>query len=1240
MMLLHRFETFLAAALASCLLAAVPLHTQAAPQVSKIPPGNGQPQGPKDKKPRPSKDCTDFRDDCAAPEPEPTLVLEEALNTTVSGGTPSFQLPFYLVSGLSSEGDPLVLTIEDDSLAPGAQMSLQPMSPGAAGQLWMVDPLGDGSGLLKSELGNDIVLSVDPNTSQPYNVVAFPSQIPADSFSANSSLFQHWTYHPITRTIGNEAFEGRLYAAEEGADAELTDDVRAILGAQNAPGAQWSAWPSYPLEAILAQDPVPFPTSGTPGMACAYDYMMLRLGLDTASCALPQGPATGIRCEYANAAADLDNYLTVLRTLQQPKPAVANCDTGVAISQAAWNLVRDQLSRELRWAGNVRNLFDVYSDLFTEIFLDNGLTLNKLGLDALIQPTTQATYSAKDFVKGATVALIKFLGGREVTFFMNVTQAAVKAAGQSTDSTINTEYTNTLSDLYLDLATAFEEVLTTLGQQETAILQDWGKLQATGRLTVSTGPDSLAVSVDNAGLLSAARKGYTLTAMQQLLPVNYHIRRSVGQPNGGGFPIDGSSGEWQEISATVTSNTLLLPIWNLYRIEDEVGTLPQLDALADVFESGANPHDVYNFTNGWDFNHVDQAGESFGFPGGYLGGGDCNMVVFNFTNWTNRDDISLVVAPTDTGSGVVSDGVNDFPSGIAGLSVESVVPPYGTTLLAGAHGSDSLTFDVSVVDARCDTPVLSFTIHQHTCPAGTDDTWIDNLTKTSCDGITYNTPNPVVTVQNGGEKTGGAVAFSLYQDTNNLPWMPVSRNPRTITRLEVDDLVTAFLDPVTNTLSRDLWKTSDGGVTNSTDLPVSEKATIWNGSMLATPMYDLSEGVQERAVLVSSYYDGDNYSHHLDVVGPDRVTTATSFVTNNANWILDADFDGDGLTEVLRGTDSPGMTLDVIWPVDRTDIGALLQQGPALSVPDNSWGAVGDFDGNGRDEIALLSPGCDTASDFTLGIYTVDPTTFAITRKGDVCVDPPGGVPTAVYRLAAGQLAPPATDTFPTPATLPEQLVVFFGGDGVGDDNGAFATYVVEVDQQAGTWTPQRKGQTSVEVAPGWERAPQGQHARPVVDRILRDPFLLPGQPAAQRSELLAFVSLYAGDDLQGLTVAFDADLNVIQRANIDIRGDALGDSCRNPAFLWNVVAGNFDQDLNNRDANRQLAVLMSCNDDSGQPQPPGFTIITYTDPPNLQNVSVSSFTAAVGPAGTTLAIAAGDFQGRSIGVGPPLETD
>ena len=130
-------------------------------------------------------------------------------------------------------------------------------------------------------------------------------------------MFQQWKYTKASATIGNQQAVGNLYV--DGNDPTTGKPV--LLGPNSqTPGSQWYAWPTYPLDAILAEQPPPFPQF-TGDELTAYDYIKQNLGL-SGNCTLAGQAYSGVRCKYINLAAPLSAYQTQIATMT-PDPSVS-----------------------------------------------------------------------------------------------------------------------------------------------------------------------------------------------------------------------------------------------------------------------------------------------------------------------------------------------------------------------------------------------------------------------------------------------------------------------------------------------------------------------------------------------------------------------------------------------------------------------------------------------------------------------------------------------------------------------------------------------------------------------------------------------------------------------------------------------------------------------------------------------------------------------------------------------------
>lgn len=690
------------------------------------------------KKPKKGKtDCMDFGRPC-----QPPAVAPAAFDTSPgSGPLPKWA---FLTNGLGSESAQLVLSVENDSLAPGAGLTLDAPGP-ARGQLWRTASASNGAATFWSGLGNSIALSVDLTQPSPIPAVTYPSQIPADTDVASASAFQTWSYFSNDGSIVNQASAGQLYASAKGAPV--------VLSNASGPGAEWSAWPSYPLDSILEQTPIPFPTGSDAGEVCAYQYINAQLGLSDDTCTLSGQSLYGIRCEYSNLAATLSDYKSTLDHLSQPSAAQAGCAAGVTISSDDWSDVTSQLDTEITYADNVRGLYSAASGFFGDVFLDDGDSLTTLAGYANVSQHDQVGLAALTLIEGSLYTVLSALGP-EASVAANIFETAVNTAVALPGSGVDTEYVDAVSALYGDLSVAFCQVVTTLADQETQILTDWGKLAAAGPLTTKLdAPDSLAWPTSNDELLPYFTAGYDVVAMQALLPVQYSVTRIVGQVDSGGRSDDQLEGEWAEQIATQTNGD---PLWNQYAATDTLGNPPSSDALGVVFDNGVSPHDFFNGSNGWEGLAPADT------PAALDGSVDvCNAAVIEFTNWSSSHDLVLTVDPAEGRLGGNQTALANNADDVSGTnaSVSVPVPPYGSTLIAGAYAT-GLAFDVSVGDP-CAT-VQSLTLHQEYCGDLTFDTWIDTLASApGCGATDYPTSSSVTNTSLFGPP--GKLSLGVYR---------------------------------------------------------------------------------------------------------------------------------------------------------------------------------------------------------------------------------------------------------------------------------------------------------------------------------------------------------------------------------------------------------------------------------------------------------------------------------------------
>lgn len=593
---------------------------------SKRPP-HRRPKGPKGR-------CRDFARPCEADLTDlpglPETTTSYTTATSSSGVSSAIPKWFYLYSALGTEEQPLVLTDNSPEGQFGDQLTIEAIEAGNRGQLWKAEPLGTGFAFIHSGRGNALRLSYGGGSANNKSIdcnsqwaaTNYPSQVNSPT-TWNSPAIQQWSYSTVaTTTIGGETVPlvvlGNANCTSPSAGQLFVFDNQAAVGATvdmgvfgSAPGNQSYASPSYPLDAILAQSPVPYPT-GQGDQITAYDYVVAQLSPPVGAiepCTLGGTSYTGVRCEYVNLNLinDWASYTEQVNFLaMQPPPS--------GVSQTSWDAVTAQLAAEFGDVGAVQQLYVNFNAAFVSLFTENDDLLNQLLVDALGSPssTTNVKGTAAAIVEGAFYTVLSALGPVE-SVIANLTETAVNAANAANaanNENLTAPFNGAADTLWTSLSSDFETVLTTTANQETAILSDWGKLQKVAALAHGAGPGSLEWTTETtSNFTTYGGQGYSVSVMQMLLPARYQIGRLTTQGNDSSTTIAGETAppvyaqyvQFISNQVNATGTAVNGPVYNKYYIADGQGNFPSKAALeTDTFGNGASRFDFFLGANGWE----------------------------------------------------------------------------------------------------------------------------------------------------------------------------------------------------------------------------------------------------------------------------------------------------------------------------------------------------------------------------------------------------------------------------------------------------------------------------------------------------------------------------------------------------------------------------------------------------------------------------------------------------------------
>jgi hypothetical protein len=427
----------------------------------------------------------------------------------------------------------------------------------------------------------------------------------------------------------------------------------------------WVNGSGYPLESIMAQPPLLFPTgpSDNGQYAASYDYISANV--------TPQAKATaGIRAYYTTSnQEELDDWRSQVSTMQMP-PSISDA--------TAWGNVVKQLDLELAIAAAIQGNYAVMSNLANQ--MEGSIKSSVNDLSGLIGHSLgTATGSLATLGEGlvlAAVNLVPDVGGAVATLLQTGLSLATANGGIKI-----TKFDMAVADLQNSVNQTFAALQTAIAQQLTAILSDWGKMQALNQLvTLPTWhPNTLYLSDDAAiGLAEGVGYGAQLAILQYLMPAGFQIWRwynmsgSVSQslpPNAPGYA------QYQE--------NLPGGVFNLYMVAggsygDDGGHnssyYPSQAVMDRIWELGAQPANFFSGGNGWENFSVQSRdvggqwianGEDNPMRGGW-----CNLLLGTIQNCT-PNPLSVRVSPNhDCALSWNTDTVTVGPYGLVTYAID------------------------------------------------------------------------------------------------------------------------------------------------------------------------------------------------------------------------------------------------------------------------------------------------------------------------------------------------------------------------------------------------------------------------------------------------------------------------------------------------------------------------------------------------------------------------------------------
>jgi hypothetical protein len=599
-------------------------------------------------------------------------------------------------------------------------------------------------GFIVSAINSDIVLSLEVGPGSTAQNPVYTNNVVAYFRQPGAQPFQLWTAD-TAGTIINQYNGLALAASAASAPSSVITTALASNHADAKTSLQlWDFSPGMALQTTLAQPPVPYP-AWTTGQATAYTAICNELGLPG-----------GIRAQYANLAAPLNNYQLQINLIALP---LIN-DGGVLLNGnkpskeevADWVSVVTQLNKEITAATAVQLLFAQATALHLSLSQAQAMTLSELvtgcalpdQLQTKIKPQKKKRSWIGDLIEGVAYTALNVAGsfvddpemGKQAALgvkfvknglpcianLMSTGFSIYQGVGSSKASSQTAKYKSafnkamknaynyemTVLEMQQALLSEFEAIGSTLGQIEALILADWGKLQDVYNMTRDTGSISSLFWPSTMTPMQANQmlSGYTIGVLQTLLPANAGFKINATMHTNCGDLV--SPAGWQSDGSFIENNNDNTQ--NIYT------TTVNQQMMDIVLSNGVDPISFFRGLNGWNLP-IDYytAVASFYTPLWDI----TACAIFTVQNFTDQE---LTLAMNLCG---LIGSVNSLNAGYTTITI----PPYGVQEFAGDSGpvwnpatmqeiTDALFGAVAILDSGQQT-VMNLSIDNSYQLAGT-----------------------------------------------------------------------------------------------------------------------------------------------------------------------------------------------------------------------------------------------------------------------------------------------------------------------------------------------------------------------------------------------------------------------------------------------------------------------------------------------------------------------------------------
>jgi hypothetical protein len=414
-------------------------------------------------------------------------------------------------------------------------------------------------GFIVNNANESIVLSLAPEANGSPVAPAYTSNVVAYLRQPRPQAFQLWDLTAEGRIVSR--YNGQALAIPIPGSTPVVSSNVVTAYIESDGGAAYQVWefaPGMALQSVLQQPALPFPAF-TGDALTTYQKISARLGLPD-----------GVRSQYMNLAAPLNTYQSEMNGILTGMLYDSIQSGGKTPTQAdiqnCGNVI-NQLNKEITAVIAVQRLFQQATALYLSLSQGQVMTLGELitscelpnGIKTIVPPPKPKKKKSwiGNLIEGITYTALNVAGsfigdplaGEEASgvakivkngfpCFANLMSTGFdtfQAAQQSPGAPVSKEiaalqkaeddfynYEMSVAGLQKLLLAEFEALGTALGQVETLILADWGKLQAVSAMVQETaGMSSLywpstMTAMDTSQMLQS----YALSVLKTLMPAN------------------------------------------------------------------------------------------------------------------------------------------------------------------------------------------------------------------------------------------------------------------------------------------------------------------------------------------------------------------------------------------------------------------------------------------------------------------------------------------------------------------------------------------------------------------------------------------------------------------------------------------------------------------------------------------------------------------------------------------------